>query len=104
MLLVLQLASLFFLGTTLLQASRTMTGLGIRLAQDLGVHRKKPDGYRLGFQDELQKRAFWLASRVFGINIVLSNIIQVLTFDGPSYQLIQWSLSRNTRRRVCVAS
>ena len=34
-------------------------GHGIRIAQDMGVHRRTMYGPRLTVEDELKKRAFW---------------------------------------------
>ena len=36
-----------------------MVGVGIRLAQDVGAHRRKVYGNKLTIEDELWKRAFW---------------------------------------------
>ncbi len=38
-----------------------MVGIGIRLAQDVGVHRKKVQVGEWTVEDELRKRAFWYA-------------------------------------------
>jgi len=37
-----------------------MVGMGIRLAQDVGAHRRKPWTPEWTVEDELKKRAFWL--------------------------------------------
>lgn len=39
-----------------------IVGTGLRLAQDIGIHRKKVYGTSLTVQDELWKRAFWYAT------------------------------------------
>lgn len=36
-----------------------MVGIGIRLAQDVGAHRRKANTHKLSVEDELWKRAFW---------------------------------------------
>jgi len=41
------------------QACWTMVGIGIRLAQDVGAHRRKVYNHQLTVEDELWKRAFW---------------------------------------------
>ena len=41
------------------QSCWTLAGIGIRLAQDVGVHRRKVHGHTLTIDDELWKRAFW---------------------------------------------
>lgn len=43
------------------QACWTMIGLGIRLAQDIGAHRRKQQP-RPTAENELWKRAFWLVT------------------------------------------
>ncbi|KAI0080947.1 hypothetical protein K474DRAFT_1768947 [Panus rudis PR-1116 ss-1] len=42
------------------QASWTVVGAGLRMAQDVGAHRKKVYGSVYTVEDELWKRAFWL--------------------------------------------
>ena len=37
-----------------------MVGIGIRLAQDVGAHRRKVYGPELTVEDELWKRACWV--------------------------------------------
>jgi len=36
-----------------------MVGIGIRLAQDVGAHRRKVHTHKYTTEDELWKRAFW---------------------------------------------
>jgi hypothetical protein len=36
-----------------------MVGMGIRLAQDVGAHRRKAYHPKWSVEDELMKRAFW---------------------------------------------
>lgn len=44
-----------------------MIGLGLRLAQDVGAHRKKMYSSTPCVKDELWKRAFWYVSQaIFG--------------------------------------
>ncbi|TFK36748.1 fungal-specific transcription factor domain-containing protein [Crucibulum laeve] len=47
-------------GTSAPQACWTMVGIGIRLAQDVGAHRRKAHDRGLSVEDELWKRAFWI--------------------------------------------
>ncbi|KAJ6476873.1 fungal-specific transcription factor domain-containing protein [Mycena sanguinolenta] len=54
------LLSLFVLGTSVPHIAWLYAGLGIRLIQQRGEHRRKPEGYKLSLEDELWKRAFWL--------------------------------------------
>ncbi len=39
-----------------------MTGVGLRLAQDVGAHRKKTYSNMPLVEEELMKRAFWFAA------------------------------------------
>lgn len=54
-----QLSVLFLQGTSAPQACWTMVGVGIRLAQDVGAHRRKSYNENLTAEGELWKRAFW---------------------------------------------
>ncbi|KAF8643172.1 hypothetical protein AX16_009214 [Volvariella volvacea WC 439] len=49
----------FLQGTSAPQACWTMVGIGIRLAQDVGAHRKKANR-EVSAEGELWKRAFWV--------------------------------------------
>lgn len=37
----------------------SIVGYGVRLAKDLGIHKRATYGSRLTADDELKKRAFW---------------------------------------------
>ncbi|KAF9021193.1 hypothetical protein BDZ89DRAFT_1019740 [Hymenopellis radicata] len=50
----------FLAGSSAPQASWTMVGVGIRLAQDVGAHRRKRDSASDTVESELWKRAFWI--------------------------------------------
>uniref|UniRef100_A0A0W0F023 Xylanolytic transcriptional activator regulatory domain-containing protein n=1 Tax=Moniliophthora roreri TaxID=221103 RepID=A0A0W0F023_MONRR len=52
------LSSLFLLNTSAIHRCWTMVGTGIRLAQDMGAHRRQISP-RLTVEAELMKRAFW---------------------------------------------
>ncbi|KAG8728786.1 hypothetical protein FRC11_010206 [Ceratobasidium sp. 423] len=57
------LAVMFLQGTSAPHSAWTVAGIGIRIAQDVGAHRRKV--YRGGqgsIEDELWKRAFWITS------------------------------------------
>ncbi|THH00006.1 hypothetical protein EW026_g2466 [Hermanssonia centrifuga] len=59
----LQIASLtaiFLHGSSTPQSSWTAIGMGIRLAQDVGAHRRKVYGSVPTVEEELWKRAFWV--------------------------------------------
>ncbi|KAF8625237.1 hypothetical protein AX17_006903 [Amanita inopinata Kibby_2008] len=50
----------FLQGSSAPQACWTMVGIGIRLAQDVGAHRRKIQTKAWTAEDELWKRAFWV--------------------------------------------
>ncbi|KAF8315628.1 hypothetical protein DL93DRAFT_843163 [Clavulina sp. PMI_390] len=51
--------SYFLQGTCAHRFSWTIIGTGIRLAQDMGMHRRKHGKGPISLQDEQEKRAFW---------------------------------------------
>lgn len=55
------LTAIYLHGSTTPQASWTVIGVGIRLAQDVGAHRKKVYNPTRTVEEELWKRAFWYA-------------------------------------------
>ncbi|KAF8992799.1 fungal-specific transcription factor domain-containing protein [Cyathus striatus] len=50
----------FLTGCSAPQTVWLLSGLGIRLAQDVGIHRRRVPRDKLTFEDELWKRAFWV--------------------------------------------
>ncbi|KAI0701458.1 fungal-specific transcription factor domain-containing protein [Cerioporus squamosus] len=50
----------FLLGSTAPQANWTLIGSGIRMAVDVGAHRKKMYNTKPTIEDELWRRAFWI--------------------------------------------
>ncbi|KAG6370771.1 hypothetical protein JVT61DRAFT_10973 [Boletus reticuloceps] len=54
------LSVLFLQGTSAPQACWTIVGIGIRLAQDVGAHRRKSYSEEPSVESELWKRAFWV--------------------------------------------
>uniref|UniRef100_A0A8H7Y2F1 Zn(2)-C6 fungal-type domain-containing protein n=1 Tax=Psilocybe cubensis TaxID=181762 RepID=A0A8H7Y2F1_PSICU len=54
------LAGQFLQGSSAPQSCWTIVGIGIRLAQDVGAHRRKIPGHSMTTQDELWTRAFWV--------------------------------------------
>lgn len=54
-----------------------MVGIGIRLAQEVGAHRRKPPGNKHTVEDELWNRAFWSLSWSFcdSENLVMLTIL-----------------------------
>ncbi|KZT67994.1 hypothetical protein DAEQUDRAFT_728533 [Daedalea quercina L-15889] len=54
------LTAIFLQGSSAPQASWTLIGVGIRMAQDVGAHRKKVYNVKPTVEEELWKRAFWV--------------------------------------------
>ncbi|EIW84600.1 hypothetical protein CONPUDRAFT_163679 [Coniophora puteana RWD-64-598 SS2] len=54
------LSAFYVQGTWTPQSCWTIVGVGIRLAQEVGAHRRKVYGRRPTVEDELWKRAFWI--------------------------------------------
>jgi len=54
-----QLAVLFLQGSSNPYTCWTMIGIGIRLAQDAGAHRRKQNRANMTVEDEMWKRTFW---------------------------------------------
>ncbi|KAJ7765439.1 fungal-specific transcription factor domain-containing protein [Mycena maculata] len=54
------LSVLFLHGTSAPQAGWTLVSIGIRMAQDVGAHRRKDHQHRWTAEDEAWKRAFWV--------------------------------------------
>lgn len=47
------------------QSSWRLAGLGVRVAQDMGAHRRKSRDTVPTAEDETMKRAFWCASPLY---------------------------------------
>ncbi|QRV93178.1 Fungal specific transcription factor domain [Ceratobasidium sp. AG-Ba] len=63
-----------------------IVGLGLRSAQDVGMHRRRvpPEGETLSVEDEMKKRAFWALlclDRVMGLQMGRPSGIQDVDFD-----------------------
>ncbi|EIW84588.1 hypothetical protein CONPUDRAFT_163669, partial [Coniophora puteana RWD-64-598 SS2] len=56
------LSTIYVQGTSTPQACWTIVGIGIRLAQDVGAHRRKVYNRKPTVEDELWKRALWIWS------------------------------------------
>ncbi|KAI0035392.1 fungal-specific transcription factor domain-containing protein, partial [Vararia minispora EC-137] len=67
----LALSIVFLSGMSPPQACWTLAGIGIRLAQDVGAHRRKTF-YEHSFEGELWKRAFWA---LVGLDVVYSSFL-----------------------------
>ncbi|KAL0574794.1 Gypsy retrotransposon integrase-like protein 1 [Marasmius crinis-equi] len=66
---VLAIAVYFVNGTSTPEASWVLLGLGVRYAQDLGIHRKLPGDAKPTVESQLQNRAFW---GLIAIDVVMS--------------------------------
>lgn len=58
------------------QASWVVCGIGLRFAEELGIHRRKPDNYQMTADDELKRRVFF---------VLLAQDRILSTFLGRSY-------------------
>ncbi|KAI0682882.1 fungal-specific transcription factor domain-containing protein [Cytidiella melzeri] len=54
------LASIYLRGSSTYEAARTLIGVGLRLAEDIGAHRKKMYSALSPAEGEMLKRAFWV--------------------------------------------
>jgi len=78
------LSAIYAQGTTAPQACWTIVGIGIRLAQDVGAHRRKVYNRMPTVEDELWKRAFWILvtlDRSFSSGLGRPCAIQDTDFD-----------------------
>jgi hypothetical protein len=71
----LQLGCAFLEGTSMPQACWTLCGTAIRLAQDVGAHRKKAYQSTPTVEDELWKRAFWSVLRFLPAFALLTRVL-----------------------------
>ena len=58
-----------------------MVGIGVRLAQDVGAHRKGAQSRRPTVEDEMWKRAFWCvysSRNLFSIDVLTLAVRRVL--------------------------
>jgi hypothetical protein len=61
------------------QSYWSLIGIGIRMAQDVGIHRKKVFSSKPTVHEEQWKRAFWYANPFFEQSVeFMSNLIRVL--------------------------
>ncbi|KAK0204253.1 fungal-specific transcription factor domain-containing protein [Desarmillaria ectypa] len=73
------LGGVYALGTSIPELGWTMIGVGLRSAIDIGLHRRKPEGYKFTVEDELKKRSFWalvVIDRVLGLYVGFPAMIQ----------------------------
>jgi hypothetical protein len=54
-----KLATVFLFRSSKPSVTWALLGLGMRLAQDVGAHRKEAYGEKNSLRDELWRRAFW---------------------------------------------
>ncbi|KAK0241803.1 fungal-specific transcription factor domain-containing protein [Armillaria nabsnona] len=75
---------IYSLGTSVPQFGWTMVGIGMRFAVEIGLHRRKPEGYQPTVEDELKKRAFWALitlDRLISLFLGRPSIIRDEDFD-----------------------
>ncbi|KAJ6591569.1 fungal-specific transcription factor domain-containing protein, partial [Mycena vulgaris] len=84
------LSVLFLHGTSAPQACWTLVSIGIRMAQDVGAHRRKEPTHIWTPEDELWKRAFWvlvfldrMLSCHYGRPCAIQDEEQVFDLDFP---------------------
>ncbi|KAG7446295.1 uncharacterized protein BT62DRAFT_931742 [Guyanagaster necrorhizus] len=78
------LGVIYSLGTSVPQFGWTMVGIGMRFAVEIGLHRRKPEGYQPTVEDELKKRAFWALitlDRLISLFLGRPSIIRDEDFD-----------------------
>jgi hypothetical protein len=71
---------MYYLSTSMPQAAWTVCGIGLRFAEELGVHRRKPQNYQMTADDELKRRAFF---------VLLTQDRILSTFLGRSYGMLE---------------
>jgi hypothetical protein len=76
------------MGTSAPQACWTIVGIGIRLAQDVGAHRRKAYGHKPTVEEELWKRAFWYVRIIRGCTLRLNVLSQGSYLPGPIGEFI----------------
>lgn len=70
----------------------------MRLALEIGVHRRKPVGYKMTAEDELMKRCFWSESPIYSQSLLIIRQVYALPrpvdiyYAGPTFLV--------SRRRV----
>jgi hypothetical protein len=98
-----QLACLFLQGCSAPQSCWTMVGVGLRLVQDVGKHRKRVYNSMDPAEAEQWRRTFWFVARPFfclGL-YVIAYPSQGSCCAGPADERISWSAMRDPRGRVC---
>lgn len=93
---------MFLHGSSTPQSSWTVIGTGIRLAQDVGAHRRKVyNNNKRTVEDELWKRAFWYVLPTYTPYSTSSHhTFQGLDLHGPVYQFCTGTAVCHSRRRV----
>ncbi|KAK0204269.1 fungal-specific transcription factor domain-containing protein [Desarmillaria ectypa] len=78
------LGAIYAIGASIPQFSWTVIGIGLRSAIAIGLHRRKPEGYKLTVDDELKKRSFWaliMFDRLTSLYIGRPIMVQEEDFD-----------------------
>ena len=103
--LYLQLTVIYLHGGSITSRGWNIAGIGLRLAQDIGAHRKKVYGDAPTAEDELFKRAFWSVPAVNMMSSDPPNVaLQVAYLDGPLDERTTRPYMCSVRRRVSKPS
>lgn len=94
-----QLAAYYVQGSSTPQAVWTVVGLGLRFAQEKGIHRRKLSNHQWTVEDELYKRAFWYVMHRLAVS--LSDFPQGPARHRQDDMFIPWATVFCARRRVC---
>ncbi|KAK0477971.1 fungal-specific transcription factor domain-containing protein [Armillaria novae-zelandiae] len=66
------LGGIYAMGTSVPEIGWILIGTGLRSAIDIGLHRRRPGGYKFTVDDELKKRSFWalvVLDRLIGLYV-----------------------------------
>ncbi|KAK0204261.1 fungal-specific transcription factor domain-containing protein [Desarmillaria ectypa] len=78
------LGAIYAIGASIPEFSWMIIGIGLRSAIEIGLHRRKPEGYKLTVADELKKRSFWaliIFDRLSSLYIGRPIMVQEEDFD-----------------------
>lgn len=81
-----KLAATYLRGSSTSEAARTLVGVGLRLAQDIGAHRKKMYATVSPVEGETLKRAFWYVLHLVVACAAAERILRTLVW-------LDWALS-----------
>ena len=86
-----QLSGQYLQGCSAPQQCWAMIGTGVRMAQDVGAHRRKYNLDSMAVEDEMWKRAFWYVPFLSpGCSYIVISL-QGSILSRSYYQLITWT-------------